>query len=207
MKRTILILIALLSAVCLNAQVRFGIKGGVNFNSMSDLKVEDFKASFNNRTGFNAGVLVQAKIPGIGLSFQPELLYTSKGGTMNGSSLMNDEMVNMRMDYLQLPVNIQWGIDLLLFRPYIEVSPYVAYAVGKFNDIKNMEWDNFNRFDYGIGVGIGVEIWKFQISGRYSWSLGKLADFRDIEGIGDYLDKNVKGAKLRGFELSLAFLF
>ena len=173
----------------------FGLKAGMNFSSINNGAVKD-------NIGYQAGLTYQIDFP-LWFSIQPELMFHVKGGKVGTGG----ESDAFGLGYLEIPVNIQWGIDLLLFRPYIEVSPYVAYAVGKFNDIKNMEWDNFNRFDYGIGVGIGVEIWKFQISGRYSWSLGKLADFRDIEGIGDYLDKNVKGAKLRGFELSLAFLF
>lgn len=216
MKKIVLLLATVMCAFTLNAQVRFGVKAGVNFNSMSDLKIsalgsEEIKAAFNNRTGFNAGLVLQAKIPGIGLSIQPELLYSSKGGKMDISSIPaiseRVDPVNMRMDYLELPINIQWGIDLMLFRPYIQVSPYIGYAVGKFGDLKDIDWKQFNRFDYGIGVGLGLEIWKFQISGKYSWSLGKLSDFEDGFPGAEVLKDNIKGAKMRGFELSLAFLF
>ena len=213
MKKILLIAVMLLTFIGADAQVRFGIKGGVNFNSMSDIKIGDLKNSFDNRSGFNAGILVQAKSPVIGLAIQPELLYTSKGAMWapTSSDAVNevlDAKKTIRMDYLELPVNIQWGLDLLVLRPYIQVSPYVSYAISKKGDIADVEWNNLNRFDYGVGLGAGVEIWKFQISGKYSWSLGTLSDFKnDIPELGIFAKDKINGAKMRGFELSLAFLF
>lgn len=210
MKKIIMLAVSMLMAAALSAQVSFGIKGGVNFNSMSDIQLKgtDLKAAFDNRTGFNAGIALQAKlpVPVVSLAIQPELLYTSKGGILEASSIPGSPSANIRMDYLQLPVSLQVGLDLMLVRPYVEVVPFVGYAVGKFNDIQNIEWQNLNRFDYGVGLGIGVDIWKFQLSGRYTWSLGKLGDIKD-EGIENALESAFTSSKMRGFELSLAFFF
>lgn len=210
MKKIIMLAVSMLMAAALSAQVSFGIKGGVNFNSMSDIQLKgtDLKAAFDNRTGFNAGIALQAKlpVPVVSLAIQPELLYTSKGGILKANSIPGSPSANIRMDYLQLPVSLQVGLDLMLVRPYVEVVPFVGYAVGKFNDIQNIEWQNLNRFDYGVGLGIGVDIWKFQLSGRYTWSLGRLGDFKD-EGIGEVVESAFTSSKMRGFELSLAFFF
>lgn len=63
--------------------------------------------------------------------------------------------------------------------------------------------DEINRFDYGVGVGVGIDIWKLQIMGKYNWGLGKL------ENAGDEWDQSetYKDATLQGFQLSIAFLF
>jgi hypothetical protein len=80
---------------------------------------------------------------------------------------------NLKMGFLELPVAVQWGIDLLLFRPYLEVAPFVGCAVAK-ND-PNIKWTDINRFSYGVGLGGGLEVWKLQVSARYNWNLGPLA--------------------------------
>lgn len=88
----------------------------------------------------------------------------------------------------------------MLFRPYLQVVPYVGVALDNATGNKNLEWD-LNKFRYGIGLGAGIDIWKLQVSGRYCWDLGKVADF-EWQGV-----KTFEGGKNKGFELSLAILF
>ena len=57
------------------------------------------------------------------------------------------------------------------------------------------------KLNYGIGVGAGIDIWRLQISGRYNWDLGKVADYK-WEGVDTF-----KGGKSKGFQLSLALFF
>ncbi len=180
-----------LAMVSARAQSGFGIKAGLNFNSMSDIKIGDIETSIKGRTGFHVGVLYKLRLP-LGLALQPELLYTQKNSTVDYKSIKYDSKIG----YLQLPVNLQWGLDLLLFRPFIQVSPYIGYAISKSSDISNHD---FNNFQYGMGLGAGLEIWKIQVSGRYCWDLGKLGEFT--------LDRDKISAKNRGFELSLAIIF
>ena len=89
------------------------------------------------------------------------------------------------------------GINLLLFRPFVFASPYVSYAISKGGEFSSVDWDSLNRLDYGVGLGAGVELWKLQVSGKYNWSMKKLNS--NQMDIGD--------AKLKGFQLSVAFLF
>ena len=48
-------------------------------------------------------------------------------------------------------------------------------------------WDGVNRWEYGIGTGIGVDIWKFQVIARYNWNLGNLYDVKGWDEIKDHL--------------------
>ncbi len=206
MKKLALILsVFLLSVISLKAQSGFGIKAGMNFNSMSDLEVNDIKTSIDRKTGFHAGVLYKINLPA-GFALQPELLYVQKGGSLNEEPYSTDSSTStfkggdLKMHYLQLPVNVQWGIDLVLFRPFIMVSPFLSYQISKSSDIKEIKWSS-NELGYGIGLGAGLDVWKFQVSGKYNWDLGKASEF-EWNGA-----KTFKGGKNRGFELSLAFIF
>lgn len=193
MKKIALILsVFLLSAVSLHAQKGFGFKAGMNFNSMSDLEFNDLKQSVNRKTGFHAGVLYQWDLPA-GFALQPELLYVQKGGSVSDKG-------DFTMHYLQLPVNLQWGLNLVLFRPFVMVSPFLSYQISKDSNISGLKWDT-QKLGYGIGLGAGLDLWKFQVSGKYNWDLGKASEFK-WDGVDTF-----RGGKNKGFELSLAFIF
>jgi hypothetical protein len=70
-----------------------------------------------------------------------------------------------------------------------------------------LEKEDFNTLDYGIGAGIGVDVWKLQVSARYNWSLGKLYTEQETSLVGQIMGKEKGDAKLSGFELSLAIFF
>ncbi|MEG0518416.1 MAG: porin family protein [Bacteroidales bacterium] len=198
MRRLVLVLAAfILVAVTANAQSGFGVKAGLNFNSMSDIKIENLETSVQNKTGFHVGVVYKLKLPA-GLALQPELVYTQKSSSISYAGV-NKKSEN-KMGYLQLPVNLQWGVDLVLFRPFIQVSPYVGYMIHNKTDFFQTD---YKKFQYGIGVGAGLEIWKFQLSGRYCWDLGEVGTFSWDKAN----PKNIEFGKNRGFELSLAIIF
>ena len=202
--KKILLLVTAFLLLSVQGFSQVGIKGGLNFNSFGDLdlgKDATYKTAFEKRTGYHIGLLYRVKVPLIGLAIQPELLYSktlTNVSISDGSSTSTSG--NMKMTYLQLPVALQWGIDLMLFRPFIQAVPYLGYSFARNNSLNNLEW-NVNKFRYGIGLGAGLDIWKLQISGKYSWDLGNATDFK-WQGA-----KTFKGGKSKGFELSLAILF
>jgi len=75
MKKSILLIVFAFAAVSFaNAQVGFGIKGGLNFANVS---VEDALEDPDSKTGFHAGVFAEIGLAGIAI--QPELLFSVKG--------------------------------------------------------------------------------------------------------------------------------
>ncbi|MEO6520780.1 MAG: porin family protein [Mucilaginibacter sp.] len=76
MKKIILFAVGLLVAGAVNAQVKFGVKGGLDVSNI--IKTNDPNFNTNYVIGFNAGVTLE--IPLIGpLSVQPEVVYAQKG--------------------------------------------------------------------------------------------------------------------------------
>nr|WP_121270148.1 porin family protein [Pedobacter schmidteae] len=77
MKKLLILAIGLFAATATNAQIRLGVKAGLNVpNIIKGDGNNDFKTKVN--PGFNAGVTLD--IPLItGLAFTPELLYSTKG--------------------------------------------------------------------------------------------------------------------------------
>ena len=52
------------------------------------------------------------------------------------------------------------------------------------------QWTGLNRLEYGLGLGIGIDVWKLQVIGRYNWNFGVLGNYKD------FLDVNPGGIKI-----------
>lgn len=190
-----LLLVILLSAP-LHSQDWFGVKGGLNFDSLEG--VTPSTEGLKKRSGYHLGITSQLKIPLIGLAIQPELLFVKNRAEGN----LNHPESDLSLDYLTLPLNIQLGLDLLLFRPFVMFSPYISYAIGKGDALTNMSWDSLNRFNYGYGIGGGIDIWRLQVSGKFIWGLGKIQKLDSPTEPLPY-----KNATMEGFQLSVAWFF
>lgn len=194
-----IIVAALAVFCCCNAASARGflIKGGVEFPHYNVSNLGDL--NFKEMTGWHAGIGYQTGSL-LGFSLQPELLF--QHSEMDGnlgiqSFLPMDDTERVRINNLQLVANVQWGIDLLIFRPYIFAAPFVSYDL---TDIK--QFLNRKKWDYGIGAGVGLDIWKLQLSAKYNWAFGGIIDWNSyVDGV-----KNIS-ANTGAVIISLAFTF
>jgi hypothetical protein len=162
MKKLIVLLSVLIVAISADAQIKLGIKGGLNLNDMAFTKNTSLNDIAKNRTGWHFGMAMKVWLP-FGLTLQPELLYSTKGATFNDEKLV--------LNYLEIPVALQWGINLGAVRPFVMVAPYVSYLIDSKSPI-----DNLKNWDGGIGIGFGADLWKLQVSFKYSWGLGSVSN-------------------------------
>jgi len=187
MKRIILaVVVTACFASQINAQFHFGLKGGLNFANFKieqSIKQAKDQVTIENSTGWQAGALLQIKIPVIGLAFQPELLYTVRKVDMDQKA--------HGIHYFEVPVNLQFGLDLKVLRPYLQAGPYFGYALKTDGE----HFENISKLDWGAGIGGGLEIWKFQLDARYSWGL------QDVSSVKEFEIKNNR------FTVSLGILF
>lgn len=193
-----------------SAQIRYGVIGGATFSKLSNTDLLG-----ENMTQYHAGATVQVKLP-LGFSIQPSLIYNVKGSKVGLPDVPDSPPADFTVGYLELPVSVQWGPDLLLFRPFLDVTPFVGYGLNnKLSSgdvVTRNSWsgNGLSRWEYGLGVGIGLEIWKFQVIGRYNWNFGSLVNFKeDLEGGGafDAVKNSFGRANFGGFTLTAAFLF
>ena len=231
MKKIIIVLAALALMVPASAQglkladgIHYGVVGG--FTS-SGTNIKEF--SPKHIALYHAGITAKFNL-GIGFSIQPSLIYQFKGVKLSDMQL-GDEFVHQfdyKLGYLELPVNIQWGTDLMAFRPYAFVEPFIGYAVNndliekiKTEDLGDYTpdkvkngWKEYGlkRFEYGLGLGAGFEFWRIQLSAQWFWNFGNLYD-NDTERVdGNRIAQNIKHAftekkNFQGVKVSLAILF
>lgn len=189
--RTVTALLLLLMGVGASAQtigsMRLGVIGG--FTS-SDSNAAIFKTS--SYSLYHAGVTFECPIVG-GFAIQPSILYQVKGATLGVHDIFSSQQpptvtfLDNKVGYVEVPVQIQWGPDLLAFRPYVFAEPFVGFGVNTSNrfaeqslipleDVNDFRGAAVKRLEYGAAAGLGFEFSRFQISGRYFWNLGSLYD-------------------------------
>lgn len=168
-------------------------------NVISELKGMDFK----NYNGWHLGLGYQTETMR-GFSFQPEVVFNTKGSNVADGA-------RWKLSYVEVPVNIQYGIDLLIMRPFLFVAPFVGFNVGNvitgsqnagILSVKDNIVKNAKTFEYGLGLGAGLNLAMFQLSLKYSWNFGRVSSFGEYANrIGNL--KNETGA----LELSVGLRF
>ncbi len=191
MKRLVVAAAFFLMSLCfgesLSAQ-NFAVLGGVNFCS-SDIK----EINSESMTQWHAGVAYKFDLP-VGFEIQPALLYNVKGANFKFAD------TDLRVGYLELMTSIQWGVDLILFRPFVDVSPFIGYGLHGKGNLKSLWQEHGKRLEYGVGLGGGIQVWRFQLAARYNWNFGGL--MKDAAG-----SEFSKDANFVGTTLSLAYFF
>ena len=197
MKKLLTVVLSVL--LCTSAFAQFGIIGGWT-SASTQLSFDQL--STKNVNHFHLGIAY--KIPvGALLTVQPALEYNVKGADISLPDIPGSNVV-LSTGFVELPVQLQLGLNLHFFRLFALGEPFVGYAVNNTSSIQLTQdkWgDVANRFEYGIGAGGGVELFDhLQITARYYWNMAPLYSF-DIKGV------NLANTKCGGVKISAAILF
>ena len=208
MKKFFVIAASLLLAVSAHAQI--GVVAGIT-SSRNDLK--EAYADVKNATSYHVGLTYKLDL-GL-IVVQPSILYNVKGAKVENAINKATEGALTVGDFeyktgsIEVPVQLQAGINLGIARVYGLVEPFVGYQItnnaqyinGNKIDVK---WDEVkNKLEWGVGVGAGVElIQHVQVSFRYFWNLGAASN----ASIATAYDA-VRNQKASGIMASVALLF
>jgi len=167
---------AMLFAANANAQIKFGLKGGLNVTSMS-FSEEVFDAS--NKTGFFVGPMVKVTVPIVGLSFDAAALYDQKEADVKYAAEGELGKVNVKQQSVNIPVNVRYGFGLSsLANIFLFAGPQWGINVGN----KNFKWNESSSYslkksNFSVNVGAGVTLLNhLQVSANYNIACGKSAD-------------------------------
>lgn len=190
-------IIALTAAVPASAQLKFGLKAGINVNS---LKFDETIFDSDNRAGFNGGAMVEFTVPGIGIGFDASAMYVHRTTKFTGSGDKED----VGGDYIEIPVNLKWKVSIpavnKIIRPYLTTGPSVAFLV---SDKKINTLFKNNSYDVAWNFGFGVELFQHvQVGASYGLGLTNVVKRIDIDG--DY--KSIDG-KNKYWTVTAAYLF
>ena len=168
----LMVVAAMMFATNANAQIKFGLKGGLDVTNMS-LSNDVFDAS--NKTGFFVGPMVKVTIPVVGLSFDAAALYDQKEAKISAENVET----TMTQKSLNIPVNVRYGFGLSsLANVFVFAGPQWGINVGN----KNFKWNESSSYslkksNFSVNVGAGVTLLNhLQVSANYNIACGKSAD-------------------------------
>lgn len=183
------------------APVRIGLKGGYNLANLVNTDISE--------PGLRSGVVL-----GAGMKFnfgrsafgmESGVLYAPKGTQFQADVENVGENINhsIELNYLVVPALVTYSLDTALpvfpqfvFGPYLGFLNSANYELSdQQNDFRSVVdiSDNVNSVDYGLKVGVGVEMYvgqtAFDVQARYSLGLNSIYD-QEIEGFEQAEDLN-----------------
>lgn len=169
MKKVILVVfLALGLSQVSNAQINFGIKGGINYNNNGDLTLSsagnDIINGAESKSGFHGGVWFRGKLPILGLYLRPELVYTQVKSEYTYKSTAND------YDFKKLDVPVLLGKKVLGFGN-VFIGPSFQYIIEDNFSFSDLSSDDFDKFSVGMQMGFGVEFGKVGLDVRWERGL------------------------------------
>jgi hypothetical protein len=187
MKKLLLSVFLISGFICLsttNAQAQLGIKAGYNSANFNDTD-----ASTDSRSGFTAGLTYDFGIPMSPITIQPGVFYAQKGVSSSGE-IGNGEI---KLDYIEIPVVAKFDfiLDNPLLTPHVYFGPYLGFninaeAEGSLDGSDGSSSvdisDETKGTDFGVVVGAGADITKFNVGLRYSAGLTDIAENDNIDG-------------------------
>ena len=185
---TIVVMACLLLAVPAQAQVQFGLKGGLDISKL-DTKVS------GNTTGFFVGPMLDVTLPIIGLGIDVAALYSQSGIDVNNKS-------SEKLKSVEIPVNLKWTLGLgSTFGVFIAAGPQFGFSI---NDGWKQLMEESNKSFVSVNVGAGLKLLRhLQVGVNYNIGASKLGDMIVDSSEG----KLRSGIRKNSWQVSLAYMF
>ena len=203
---SVALLATMLFATSASAQIKFGVKGGLNVTSMS-LDSDVLDAS--NQAGFFIGPTVKFTLPIVGLGVDASALYDHRSAKVKGVAKTGDVIVQsneetLKQDQVIVPINLRYGVGLGdAANIFFFAGPQFGFNVGdKEKKIWNQAGDwKLKSSNFSINVGLGATLLNhLQASVNYNIACGKTGD---IDVLGAVKDK----AKNNAWQIGVAYYF
>lgn len=199
----------LFAASSAQAQVKFGLKGGLNVTNMS-LNSEVFDA--DNQTGFFIGPTVKFTLPIVGLGIDASALYDQRDAKVkveeNGSSVES----KIKNQSINIPINLRYGVGLgSTASLFLFAGPQFGFNVGDKNQslFKDAAQWRLKSSTFSVNVGLGAMLLShLQISANYNIACGKTGETTVSDVAGETVQQMFKkNGRANAWQIGLAYYF
>jgi hypothetical protein len=207
MKKLLVFSISILLVTLLNAQVKLGLKAGINI-AKQKYSSGGMSITPDAKVGFAGGVILDAGISE-NFFFQPGLIFSQKGMKMSLSSYGVSGSATLTLNYLDVTLNLLYKIKTGDIKILLSAGPLISFGLsgkgsanGEDSDIKfgSANDDDFKAMDFGLGIGGGIEFDQFQLGVNYTFGLSNIGPSSQSTGTEVTVKNNV-------LSLTLAVLF
>lgn len=194
------------------AQVQFGLKGGLNVTSMSLDK--DKLLDTENQAGFFIGPTVKFTLPIVGLGIDASALYDQREaklkGDINGNKVETSS--KLKTQAINIPINLRYGVGLgSVANVFFFAGPQFGFNVGDKNKSifqDAAEW-KLKSSNFSVNVGLGFTVLShLQVSANYNIACGKTGDVTVSDAAGAALQEMLgNSGKANAWQVGLAYYF
>ena len=203
------VLVLLFAAVAMSlpaqAQVKFGLKAGLNLTNIS--LSESVRANLKSKEGFHVGPTVKIGLPVTGLSLDASALYDQRSAKVEAN---NGSSETIKSQSLQVPINIRYGVGLgSVANLFAFAGPQFGFNLGDKNKKILNEAANWTlrSSNLSANVGIGATILgHLQVTANYNFALGKTGEIEVWDGVKNTWNAVTDG-KTSAWQVSAAYFF
>ena len=181
------------------AQVKFGLKGGLNLTNM---RFDKDVVSKSNQAGFFIGPTVKFTLPVVGLGIDAAALYDQRSAKLDGV------VETLKQMSIQIPINVRYGFGLgSIAGIYFFAGPQFGFNVGDkvTNIISNVVDWRLKDSNLSANVGLGLMLLNhLQISANYNIAFGTTGEFNVLTDVASTVTGKTKA---NAWQLSLAYYF
>ncbi|WP_405604569.1 outer membrane beta-barrel protein [Polaribacter sp. Asnod1-A03] len=153
-----------------NAQIDFGLKGGLNYNNSGDATFSstgnDILEGAESKSGYHAGIWFRGDLPIIGLYLRPEIVYTQ----VKSEYIYNNSSTDYDFKKIDVPVLI--GKKFFGFVNAF-IGPSFQYILDDEFNFSNLSTDDFEKFSIGAQMGFGIEVGNLGVDVRWERGLSE----------------------------------
>ena len=182
MKRIAVIIVfaCMLGVQATRAQVKFGLKGGVE---LLDMKFKEDVFNASNRLGWFAGPTLYVGLPLPGLGFDISALYNQRETKIDLFVDPGQQAQKLKTHLMAVPLNLRYTIALGSSADvFVYAGPQMAFNVGKQEqdldgrgDESELVW-RVKESSFSVNGGIGLTLGPVQITANYNVALGRTGD-------------------------------
>lgn len=211
MKKIMMILLATVAlSMPSQAQVKFGLKGGLNLTNMT-FSESGVKDAVKNKAGFFVGPTVKFTLPVVGLSLDASALYdqrSAKSSYMNLDGTVEENTIKSQS--IQIPVNVRYGVGLgSVVNLFAFAGPQFGFNVGDKHQsiIKDAQEWTLKSSNISANVGIGATLLDhLQVTFNYNIPLGKTGEVNVKKGA-EAAWETVTGGRANAWQISAGYFF
>jgi len=207
-------LVVLLATISMTAQaqINFGVKGGLN---LAKLSLNESAIGADNQVGFHIGPTVKFTIPVIGLGFDAAALFDQRSSNVEARNAETGVITStkVKQQSLQIPINVRYGFGIGdVANIFVFAGPQFGFNLG---DKETSIWDGaaswtFRSSFLTANAGLGAMFLNhLQVSVNYNFALGKTGDVQVQNWKAESVGKNGEkfDGKMNCWQLSVAYYF
>ena len=195
---SMVVALMLMATTTAQAQVKLGLKGGLNVTQMS---LSSDVIDKSNQTGFFVGPTVKLTLPLIGLGIDAAALYDQRDAKLGE----DDDESTISQRCINIPVNLRYGFGLgSMASVYVAAGPQFGFNIGQKNYGSDTYGFKFKDSNLSLNLGAGVSVLThLELGFTYNIALGKTGEVSVTDGAKVLTSK----ARNNSWQVSAAYYF